>query len=193
MRIVPRVGDFVIDGLPVLRVAGPLDDRCRAELLACLSFGPQRTVHQDAPFGLQQIVDIALKALSPGVHDPTTAITCIDRLGGLMVMMASRDVPGTFRSSHGVLRVIAEGPDFASMLALSFDAISDHAADHVEVHASLLATLGRIAAATASEARRRQVGAQIELVLRSAARAGLAPWRQAALEQQASAVRRLVP
>jgi len=191
VRIVPRIGEFVVEGLPVLHVAGaaPLDARCREELLACLAFGRQRTVHQDAPFGLQQIVDIALKALSPGIHDPTTAVSCIDRLGGLMVGMASRDVPGPWRSSEGVLRVIAEGPDFASMLALSFDAITDHAADHVQVYASLLATLGRIAEATTSASRRRLVVAQLELVLQSAARAGLAPWRHSALEQQGSAIR----
>ena len=191
VQIVPRVGEYVIENLPVLRVAGSaaLDARGREELLACLSFGRQRTVHQDAPFGLQQIVDIALKALSPGIHDPSTAISCIDQLGGLMVAMAARDIPGPFRSSKGQLRLVAEGPDFASMLALSFDAVTDHAADHAEVYASLLQTLDRIAAATPCGARRRLVIAQLDVVLESATRAGLAPWRHAALERQWSAVR----
>lgn len=191
VRIVPRVGEFVIEDLPVLRVAGgsaPDAQRCK-ELLACLSFGRQRTVHQDAPFGLQQIVDIALKALSPGTHDPSTAITCIHQLGGLMVCVATRRIPGPYRSSNGVLRVIAEGPDFESMLALSFNAITDHAADHTEVYASLLAVLGRIAEATTSEARGRRVAAQLDLVMDSAKRAGLAPWRLEALNEQWSAVR----
>jgi uncharacterized membrane protein len=189
VRILPRTGEFVIEHQPVLRVAAPAEPDAQAgkDLLACLSFGRQRTVHQDAPFGLQQIVDIALKALSPGINDPSTAITCIDQLGGLMVSVALRAIPGPYRSSKGVLRVIADGPDFASMLALSFDAITDHAGDHVQVYASLLTTLGRIGAATDDPSRRRRVAAQLELVMQSAARAGLAPWRLEALEQQGSA------
>ena len=191
VRIVPRMGDFVIQSRPVLRVAGVAapDARGCEELLGCLRLGRQRTVHQDAPFGLQQIVDIALKALSPGTHDPSTAIGCIDQLGGLMVRLAARDIPGPYRSSRGVLRVIAEGPDFASMLALSFDAITDHAADHVEVYARLVEVLGRIGDALPDGARRRLVTAQLDVVVESAARAGLAPWRREALEQQWSAVR----
>jgi uncharacterized membrane protein len=191
VEIIPCVGDFAIEGRPVLRVAGEsASDAARGEeLLACLSFGRQRTVHQDAPFGLQQIVDIALKALSPGTHDPSTAITCIDQLGALMVAAVSRDMPGPHRSSKGVLRVIARGPDFASMLALSFDAITDHAANHVEVYASLLATLGRIADATTSVQRRHRVAAQLDIVMQSAQRASLPPWRREALERQASVVR----
>ena len=191
VRIVPRMGDFVIQSRPVLRVAGvaaPDAQGCE-ELLACLRFGRQRTVHQDAPFGLQQIVDIALKALSPGTHDPSTAIACIDQLGGLMVGLASRDIPGPYRSRGGALRVIAEGPDFASMLALSFDAITDHAADHVEVYDRLVEVLGRIGDAAPGGARRRLVIAQLDVVIKSAARAGLAPWRLTALEQRWSAIR----
>jgi uncharacterized membrane protein len=105
-----------------------------------------------------------------------------------MVSLATREIPGPYRSNMGVLRVIAQGPDFASMLALSFDAISDHAADHVEVYASLLATLNGIADATPSPSRRHCVAAQLDLALQSATRAGLAPWRLAALKRQWAAV-----
>lgn len=110
-------------------------------------------------------------------------------MGALLVSLASRRIPDPYRSSKGVLRVIAEGPGFASMLALSFDAITDHAADHAEVHASLLTMLGRIAEATTSASRRHRVLAQLDLVLDSATRAGLAPWRLQALQEQWSSIR----
>lgn len=191
VEVVPRVGDFVVTGRPVLQVAGQTaqDPGHARALLACLVLGRQRTVHQDAPFGLQQIVDIALKALSPGIHDPSTATSCIDQLGALMVAAASRHMPGAQRSTRGVLRLIARGPDFASMLALSFDAITDHAADHVEVYASLLVTLGRIAEATNDAQQQRCVLAQLDRVMDSAQRAALPSWGRKALEQQWSEVR----
>jgi len=65
------------------------------------------------------------------------------------------------------------------MLSLSFDAITDHAADHVEVYARLLTTLGRIAEATTSPSRRRLVAAHLDRVMDSATRAELAIWRRA--------------
>ena len=191
VRIIPRVGDFVIEARPVLAVAGAAaaDARVGRELLACLGLARQRTVHQDAPFGLQQIVDVSLKALSPSTHDPSTAITGIDQLGGLMIRLASRGIPSPYRSSKGVLRVIAAGPDFGSLLALSFDAITDHAGDHVEVYARLIDVLGRIGDATPRGDRRRTVLAQLDVVIESARHSGMAPWRRAALEQRWSAVR----
>lgn len=190
IELVPGVGDFVIQGRPVLRVAGDAVHAQTGEALVdCLRFGRQRTVHQDVLFGLQQIVDIALRALSPGTHDPSTAVSCIDQLGALMVAAARREMPGPYRSSKGALRLIARGPDFASMLSLSFDAITDHAANHVEVHARILATLGQIADATIDAQRRQRVASQIDLVLESIRQAKLPAWRLEVLERQGSDIR----
>ena len=58
-------------------------------------------MEQDAAFGLQQLVDVALKALSPGINDPTTARMCIDRLGALLGWLASRRFPDPHRMARG--------------------------------------------------------------------------------------------
>ena len=180
VEIVPAIGDFVVATLPLLRVApaAALDRATADALRSCFVIDRQRTVQQDAPFGLQQIVDIAMKALSPGINDPMTAVACIDHLGALLVALAGRDIPSPCRSNDGVLRVVARGPDFDSMLALSFDAISEHAADHVEIYERLVVAIGGIAEATDDPARRTALARQLEIVVACARRAGLPAHRR---------------
>jgi len=175
VELLPQIGDFVVVDLPLFRVApaGALDEAARQALCACVAIDRQRTVEQDAPFGLQQIVDIAMKALSPGVNDPTTAIACIDHLSALLAGMADRRVPGPRRSTRGVVYVVARGPDFHCMLSLAFDAISEHAADHVEVYERLVVGIGRIADATDGPQRRAALARQLDIVLACAGKAGL--------------------
>jgi uncharacterized membrane protein len=76
------IGEFVVEGTPLMSVAGPgPDEETAAELNAVYVISRQRTVQQDAGFGIRQIVDIAMKALSPGINDTTTAVMCVDYLG----------------------------------------------------------------------------------------------------------------
>ncbi|HSC87841.1 MAG TPA: DUF2254 domain-containing protein [Polyangiaceae bacterium] len=194
VELVPAVGDFIVAALPLVRVkpAARLDDATRNALRACFVIDRQRTVAQDVPFGFQQIVDIGMKALSPGVNDPTTAVACIDHLGALLVAMADRRVPAASRATGGVLRVVARGPDFDSMLSLAFDAIGEHAADHVEVHERLVATIGRIAGATVDGARRTALARQLEIVVACAARAGVPAHRQARFDALCDRERRRI-
>lgn len=80
LRMERAIGDFVVAGTALASVAGPggLDDETTAELNAVYVVSRQRTVQQDAAFGIRQIVDIALKALSPGINDTTTAVMCVE-------------------------------------------------------------------------------------------------------------------
>jgi uncharacterized membrane protein len=176
------MGDFVVEGLPFLRLvpAADVGDEARSALLACFAVERQRTVQQDAPFGLQQIVDIAMKALSPGINDPTTALACIDHLGALLATRANRHLPSGRRASGGVVRVVARGPDFAPMLSLAFDAISEHAADHIEIYERLAATIGRLVDATSDAGRRAALVRQLEIVVACAERAGIPAHRRSA-------------
>jgi uncharacterized membrane protein len=180
VELIPSVGDFVIAGLPLVRVepAGPDGATCDA-LRACFIIDRQRTVEQDVPFGLQQIVDIAMKALSPGINDPTTAVACIDHLSALLAAMANRRIPEPCRATGGVLRVVARGPDFNSMLSLAFDAIAEHAADHVEVHERLVLAISRVVDATVDGSRRTALARQLDIVVACASRAGVPAHRRA--------------
>jgi uncharacterized membrane protein len=86
------IGEFVVEGAPLMSVAGLSgpDDEAAAELKAVYVISRQRTVQQDAGFGIRQIVDIAMKALSPGVNDTTTAVMCVDYLGAILARLAVR-------------------------------------------------------------------------------------------------------
>jgi uncharacterized membrane protein len=86
-----------------------------------------RSINQDAAFGIRQIVDIALKALSPGVVETTTAVICLDHLTVIMARLISRQIPSLYRYEKGELRVIAKVPGFKSLLDESFDQIRNHA------------------------------------------------------------------
>ena len=88
---------------PADRATGAL----RAACLRAFDIGPARTMEQDVEFGVLQIVDIALKAISPAVNDPTTALTCIDQLGRILVRAAMRRPPiSTLRDADGRARVV---------------------------------------------------------------------------------------
>jgi uncharacterized membrane protein len=95
IRVLRRVGQFVPAGIPlvVLSKAGSLSEEAIAEFQGTFDLGPSRTLQQDVEFGVLQIVDIALKAISPAVNDPTTAISCVDQLSRILIRFASREQP----------------------------------------------------------------------------------------------------
>ena len=82
----PRL--FVTEGLPLLAIAPPPSAADQDAAVAAIDIGAIRTMQQDVEFGIRQIVDIALKAVSPAVNDPSTAVTCVDHLGRLLVQLA---------------------------------------------------------------------------------------------------------
>lgn len=141
------VGGYVVEGQPLLHATGEqdLDAAARRALGRCVEIDRQRSVHQDAAYGVQQIVDVAVKALSPGINDPTTAVECIDALSALLVRLAGRATPSPYRAGpDGRLRVVAHGPDFSDLLALSLDAIGEHARGDAQVQQRLLVALRRV-------------------------------------------------
>jgi len=153
VRIVPAVGDFVIDGHPLAWVAPahaagrqvPFASSALRDVAGTLKISSYRTVEQDAAFGIRQLVDIALKALSPGINDTTTAITCIDHLGAIMVRVVDRRDVSPARAIAGVVRVIAPAQTFETLLGLSFDEIRRSASTNVSALTRLLTTIGTVA------------------------------------------------
>jgi uncharacterized membrane protein len=124
----------------------------------------QRTVQQDAGFGIRQIVDIAMKALSPGINDTTTAVMCVDYLAAILVQLAQRQIPTSYRFDDRELRMITRGPSFQSLVAEAFDQIRQNAKGNVAVLTRLLQAFELIAAATKLEPRRQCLQRQAELV-----------------------------
>jgi uncharacterized membrane protein len=151
IRVLRRVGHFVPAGIPLAMVSkgNRLPPEGIAELVAAFDFGPTRTLQQDVEFGVLQIVDVALKAISPAVNDPTTAISCVDQLSRILIRFASReppddllyDPPGTVRASIGWMH-------FERLLDAAFEQIRMYSKTDVAVSLRLLRALGDIAAST---------------------------------------------
>ncbi|MGB9031124.1 MAG: DUF2254 domain-containing protein [Acidobacteriaceae bacterium] len=151
IRVLRRVGHFVPAGIPVAMVAkgDRLDDEGRARLLSAFDMGPTRTLQQDVEFGVLQIVDIALKAISPAVNDPSTGINCVDQLSRIMIRFASRQPPDELMfDPPGVIRVSLGWIQFPRLLDAAFEQIRMYAKGDVAVSLRLLRALGDIAAST---------------------------------------------
>ena len=111
--------------------------------------GPTRTLQQDVEFGVLQIVDIALKAISPAVNDPSTGINCVDQLSRIMIRFASRQPPDELMfDPPGVIRVSLGWIQFPRLLDAAFEQIRMYAKSDVAVSLRLLRALGDIAAST---------------------------------------------
>ena len=147
LRVLRRVGQFVPAGIPLLMVskADRLPPEASAEIRQAFDFGPSRTLQQDVEFGVLQIVDIALKAISPAVNDPTTAITCVDQLSRILIRFASREVPNSFLyDPPGVFRVSIPWMGFEQMLDSAFEQIRLYSKADMAVSLRLLRALGDI-------------------------------------------------
>lgn len=151
VRVVRRVGQFVPQGTPLLMVykAERLSPEHVGQFRAAFDFGPSRTLQQDIEFGVLQIVDIALKAISPAVNDPTTAISCIDQLSRLLIRFTSRELPEPLLYDLKlVARVSVRWIDLERLLDSAFEQIRMYSKADVAVSMRLLRAFGDIAAGT---------------------------------------------
>jgi uncharacterized membrane protein len=156
LRMEHSVGEFVVEGKPLVSLRDPsdLDAATAARLNAAFAIGRQRTVEQDVAFGIRQIVDIALKALSPGINDTTTAVMCVDYLAAILTRLAVRRIGMPHGVEQGDLRVIARGPSFDSLLSDAFDQIRRDAESNVTILLQMLDALQTIVSQTTSPSRR---------------------------------------
>ncbi|MEW4570391.1 DUF2254 domain-containing protein [Tautonia sp. JC769] len=213
LRMEYSPGDYCVAGMPLASLAaGPAtacpmidalnrraildavdgehrDDEARIgriadELNDLYSFGRNRTIAQDVGFGVQQIVDIALKALSPGVNDTTTAIMCIHHLTDINSRLASRKIETRHRAKDGCLRVIAEKPTFESILDLSFEDIRRNAEGNVAVLDVMLTAMTTICVFTRDDDRRRSVRRHVGAIAELAGRSVSAPSDRASMESK---------
>jgi uncharacterized membrane protein len=163
VRMERAVGEFVVDQTPLasLAMADPPDAETVAALQATFSISRHRTVEQDATFGIRQIVDVALKALSPGITDTTTAVMCIDYLTAILGRIASRRTPACNRYKNGDLRVISKDPTFAILLDESFDQIRGKSGGDAAILLHLLGAFTTIAGLTVDPDRQRELRQQV--------------------------------
>jgi uncharacterized membrane protein len=142
LELVPAVGDFVAEGAPLARLWGTWDSS-RSDLVHdAIALGVERTLAQDAAFGIRQLVDIAVRALSPGTNDPTTAVQALDRIHDLLRRLAVREFPSTIRyDDQGRARLRVRRPGWDDHVRLGIDEIRLSGEDQLQVHRRLRALI----------------------------------------------------
>ena len=173
IRVLSRPGRYVLDGVAVAEIwpAAGVDERVREKVREAFLIGRMRTSKQDVEFALHQLVEVAVRALSPGVNDPFTAITCIDRLSTGLLHLMRRDFPSRFRvDGEGQLRVIADRPDFRGVVDASFHQIRQSGAGHPAVIIRLLEMLTLLLEQATSDQHRGALEHHVALVRRAGVR-----------------------
>ena len=154
LRLIPRTGDFVVPGTPVIAVHGGPAGKGLRGLGLQLSVGAERTFHQDLGFGLRQLSDIALRALSPAVNDPTTAVQAVDRIVQFLSAVTRRPLGASLhRDRKGAVRLVQPVPGWAELVDLAFTEIRASAVSSPQVTRRLLAGFDDLLAAVPDDRR----------------------------------------
>ena len=147
VRIERRPGEYVVAGTALVSVwpGHKVDQELTQRIATVFVIDQDRTTVQDIEFAVEQLVEMAVRALSPGVNDPFTAISCVDRLGAALCRLAQREMPSPHRyDDQGRLRVVAPAESFSGITAVAFDAIREYARTSTVVTRRLLQTLAVI-------------------------------------------------
>jgi len=148
VELVPGVGEFVSAGRPLLRVHGAADAADEA-LIRAVEVADERTIRQDPAFALRIIVDTAIRALSPAVNDPTTAVQALDVLELMMRELACRDLEASVaHGPDGAVRVAWRSSSWPDLLHLAFDEIRRYGASSLQIARRLRAVLEDLRATT---------------------------------------------
>ncbi|MDP1924314.1 MAG: DUF2254 domain-containing protein [Thiobacillus sp.] len=148
IRVARRPGHYVVATRPLALVwpGNRVTDQLMDRVNAAYALGNQRTSGQDIEFAVNQLVEIAIRALSPGVNDPFTAITCVDRLGSALCRLAQQDMPSPYRyDTQDQLRVITPVFTFPDVTDAAFNQIRQYGRSSTAVTIRLLETIAEIA------------------------------------------------
>jgi uncharacterized membrane protein len=172
MRVKYGAGDFVFADTPVAEVipkAALDDDELQNQIRHAFLLGSQRTPEQDIEFAIHQMVEIAVRALSPGINDPYTAMSCIYRLGDIICRINSMKFPDAYHyDDEGDLRLILDVFTYEDVLDAAFHQIRQFAANSVAVYLCMLETLFVISPSVRNEHQFESVKKHSEMIYRSA-------------------------
>jgi uncharacterized membrane protein len=193
LELVHRPGHYIVRGATLAHaVPGKrIDAAFSGRLNAAFGLGDQRTPSQDIEHAVLQLVEIAVRALSPGVNDPFTAIACVDRLGSGLCRVAQREMPSSHRcDDDGTLRVVAPPITFEGIVDAAFNQIRQNSRANVAVSIRLLETIGTIATATVHPGHRAHLRRHADLVAKGALEAIPDPDDRSTIERRHDEARR---
>ncbi len=167
VEVVPQVGDFVATDEPLFNLYGgaaAIDD---GVLRKAVAFGPERTMEQDPMFSFRILVDIALKALSPAINDPTTAVLAIDQIHRLLRLVGQRRLhDDTIHDAAGHARLVLRTPNWADFVHISCCEIRACGANNLQIARRMRAMLENLIS-TLPESRRAALRQQLDLLDRT--------------------------
>jgi uncharacterized membrane protein len=167
IRMLTSVGSFVIPGQVLAQVSGPEppEAECMEGVRSACILDAHRDVEQDPAFGLQQLVDIALKALSTGINDTSSARLSVDRATGLLAHLADRCVEeDRVHVEDGRVLLVTHGPTFEALVDATYDPVRRNSRGNVDMALHLLAALAVLAGFTRNADRRRVLRRHIDAV-----------------------------
>ncbi|SOE03665.1 DUF2254 domain-containing protein [Blastococcus haudaquaticus] len=165
VRIEVRPGDQVTHGTPIATVWGPDDEELHGAVRAAVVLNNERTIDQDAAFGFRQLEDIAVKAMSPAINDPTTAAAAVGHMGDLLVRLAGRRLGATLHEDEdGVGRAVVPDRDLRYYLDLSCGQLARFGSPEPTVLMALLRMLRDVAVACRDDGQRAEVARAADLV-----------------------------
>jgi uncharacterized membrane protein len=152
IELASAVGDTLVESTLLLRVYGAQLAISEKALRRTVRTGSERTFEQDPKYAIRLLVDIAIRALSPAVNDPTTAVQALDQIEDLLVRLSRRRLEiGEIRNSAGHLKLVVPVPSWNDFLALAFDEIRAYGAESVQVIRRLRALLADLLNAVPAE------------------------------------------
>lgn len=173
IRLAHRPGHFAVERSPLAWVWPP--DRMNGDIAKKLNqafvLANHRTPFQDVEFAIDQLVEIAIRALSPGINDPFTALNCIDRLGEALCRFARRSIPSSLRfDDEQKLRVITYPARFPAVADAAFNQIRQYGSGSAAVMICLMETIGVVANQCRRQEDKESIGRHATLVHRAAHR-----------------------
>lgn len=163
VEVLPQVGEYVSSRLGAVRIYGGQHEPSRKQVLKVFVLARQRTPKQDPAFVLRILVDIAIRALSPAINDPTTSVQTIDRIESLLVRLYERHPGPTYVvDAGGTPRALIHAPTWIEYFELGTTEIRMYGQHSVQVHRRMRAMLRHLSEIVDPEMRKR---VQLELEL----------------------------
>ncbi len=154
VEVLSSVGDTLTSGTSLMRVFGGNNQVNDEKWTKAFQTGPERSFEQDPKYAIRLLVDIAIKALSPAVNDPTTAVQALDQIQDLLTRLGQRRLEiGAMRDSHGNLRLVVPHPSWEDFLRLAFDEIRACGATSLQVMRRMRALMGDLISTLPEERR----------------------------------------
>lgn len=165
-----RPGHFIRNGLTIAHAWGEEEfpEQLASRVNDAIVVGTRRTPRQDVECSVNELVEVAVRSLSPGINDPFTAMNCVDRLSAALAKLAQRALsPSQFFNQQGRLVLVIPNVTFADVLDAALNQIRQYGRESVAVNIRMLEALASVGASTCRDADRQAVLRQADMILAS--------------------------